>query len=151
MFISKQRNRRKDVRLSTSPPPIIDRDVRDRNTIDLPSWNAFDGSGQQQQQQQQFGNERSSGWFVKKRGKCTVERSSTRLFIPINSLPSRRLESRRGIFLEFASRSLDIPSDPLFRTVTPFRRLQKSRQVGPPLLGIGGESAGDTRMKGLEN
>lgn len=34
------------------PPTIIDRDVRDRNTIDLPSWNAFDGcryrSGQQQ-------------------------------------------------------------------------------------------------------
>lgn len=69
------------------PPTIIDRDVRDRNTIDLPSWNAFDGC-RYRSGQQQFGK-REVEKKKKKKGKSTVEQLWTRLFIPINSLPSR--------------------------------------------------------------
>lgn len=71
----------------SSPPTIIDRDVRDRNTIDLPSWNAFDGC-RYRSGQQQFGK-REVEKKKKKGRKSTVEQLWTRLFIPINSLPSR--------------------------------------------------------------
>lgn len=101
------------------PPTIIDRDVRDRNTIDLPSWNAFDGC-RYRSGQQQFGKREVE---KKKKGrKSTVEQLWTRLFIPINSLPSRiplhvryfprNLHRGRSIFEAAANRGPVSASDP---------------------------------------
>lgn len=54
------------------PPTIIDRDVRDRNTIDLPSWNAFDGC-RYRSGQQQFGKREVEKKKKKGKGGATLD------------------------------------------------------------------------------